>query len=119
MKKASDGGGRSCGRRHHGRRKLQTCPSVAEDAMVLFLDGGRSCTPKQRRSCASSAKLVAEEASTVEVATALGFKARGRARGRELGFATIVILCEAVLLMLSLHFRSQLRPGSGMCGCVA
>ncbi|RWW03557.1 hypothetical protein GW17_00033266, partial [Ensete ventricosum] len=70
-----------------------TCPSVAEEAMVLFLDGGRSCTQKQRRSCVSSAKLVAEEASTVEVATTLGFKARGRARGRELGFATIVILC--------------------------
>lgn len=34
----------SYGRRCRGQRKLQMCPLVAEEAAILFLDNGRSCT---------------------------------------------------------------------------
>lgn len=41
--------GRSCGRRCRGWRKLQRCPLMVEEAVVLSLDGGKSCTWKQRQ----------------------------------------------------------------------
>lgn len=50
-KVADDGSGNegSCGRRRYGRRKLQMCSSMVEEAAVLSLVGGKSCTRKQRR----------------------------------------------------------------------
>ncbi|RRT69616.1 hypothetical protein B296_00031340, partial [Ensete ventricosum] len=46
--KALSSGG-SGGWRCRGQQKLQMCPSVVEEAIVLSLDGERSCTQKQWR----------------------------------------------------------------------